>query len=346
MEGKNSKYSRAGVNIEKADSAKSRLAEIVRGTFTKNVIGDFGGFGSAFGLNGISGANNVLVSSADGVGTKLKVAFMAGRHDTIGHDLVNHLTNDILCMGARPLFFMDYIGMGKMNVDTATAIVKGVAEGCRENGCALLGGETAEMPGFYEDGEYDLAGFMVGAAKKSALPDKKSIKPGDFLIGFSSSGLHTNGYSLARHAFFELGKLPLNQIIPETGTSVADELLTVHRSYLKTILPYLEKKLFKAAAHITGGGFEGNISRILPPNVDAVIDTSLWKPTGVFRAIQRLADVSPEEMYRVFNMGMGMVTIIAAKDVPYLKKTMRAPDCEVVPLGAIVPGSGKVIIKL
>jgi phosphoribosylformylglycinamidine cyclo-ligase len=341
-----SKYSQAGVNIDLADKAKSRLAELVRGTFTENVIGDFGGFGSAFGTKGIAGADKVLVSSADGVGTKLKIAFATGRHDTVGHDLVNHLVNDILCMGARPLFFLDYIGLGQMDSDVVTAIVKGIADGCRENGCALLGGETAQMPGFYADGEYDLAGFIVGVARKSALPDKNSIKAGDFLVGFSSSGLHTNGYSLARRAFLELGNMPLDQIIPETGTSVADELLTVHRSYLKTILPYLEKKLFKAAAHITGGGFESNISRILPADVDAVIDTSLWKPSGVFRAIKRLADVSTEEMYRVFNMGIGMVTIVDGKDVPFLKKTMRAPNCEVVPLGAIVPGSGRAIIKL
>jgi len=340
------KYSQAGVNIEMADQAKARLAEMVRGTFTENVIGDFGGFGSVFGLEGIGGAANVLVSSADGVGTKLKLAFMTGRHDTIGHDLVNHLTNDILCMGARPLFFLDYIGMGKMDGDVVNSIVKGIADGCRENGCALLGGETAEMPGFYSAGEYDLAGFIVGIAKRNALPDKSSIRPGDYLIGFSSSGLHTNGYSLARHALFDLGKMPLDQIMPETGTTVADELLTIHRSYLKTILPYMERKLFKAAAHITGGGFEGNISRILPPDVDAVIDTSFWKPPGIFRAIQRLADVSPEEMYRVFNMGIGMVTVVEAKDVPYLKKTMRVPDCEVVPLGAVVPGSGKVTLKI
>jgi phosphoribosylformylglycinamidine cyclo-ligase len=202
------------------------------------------------------------------------------------------------------------------------------------------------MPGFYNDGEYDLAGFMVGVAKKSALPKRESIKPGDFLVGFSSSGLHTNGYSLARKAFFDIGKMPLNEILPETGAMLADELLTVHRSYLKTVYKYIEKGTFKAAAHITGGGFEGNISRILPSNVDAIIDTSLWKPPGIFRAIQRIADVSPEEMYRVFNMGIGLATVVAAKDVPYLRKTMKAPDCEVVPLGVIVEGSGKVKIKL
>jgi phosphoribosylformylglycinamidine cyclo-ligase len=345
MKGRENKYSQSGVDIEIADRAKSRLADIVRGTFTENVVGDFGGFGSAFDLKGLGAGDNVLISSADGVGTKLKVAFMTGRHDTVGHDLVNHLVNDILCMGARPLFFLDYIGLGTIDGDIVTSIVQGMADGCRENGCALLGGETAQMPGFYAKGEYDLAGFIVGVAKRSALPNKNSIKPGDYLVGFSSSGLHTNGYSLARKAFFDIGKMPLDQIIPETGASVADELLTVHRSYLKTLLPYLENGPFKAAAHITGGGFEGNISRILPPDVDAVIDTSLWKPSGVFRAVQRLANVSPEEMYRVFNMGIGMVTVVAARDVPYLRKTMRVPECEVVPVGAIVPGSGKVIFK-
>lgn len=346
MKPKNSKYSQAGVDIESADRAKKRLGKFVRSTFTENVVGDFGGFGSLFSLKGISGVGNVLVSSADGVGTKLKIAFLTGRHDTIGHDLVNHLTNDILCQGARPLFFMDYIGLGKMDEDKVTAIVKGIADGCLENGCALLGGETAEMPGFYVNGEYDLAGFMVGVAKKTALPNKENIKPGDFLIGFSSSGLHTNGYSLAREAFLEIGKMPLDQILPETGTTLADELLMIHRSYFKTIFNYVEKGTFKASAHITGGGFEGNVSRILPDNVDAIIDTSLWKPPGVFRAIQRLADVSSREMYRVFNMGIGLVSVVAPADVPYLRRTMKAPDCEVVPVGVIVEGAGKVKMKI
>jgi phosphoribosylformylglycinamidine cyclo-ligase len=345
MNKKLSKYGESGVDISQADQIKSRLADIVRGTFTPGVIGDFGGFGSAFSLKGI-GSGNVLVSSADGVGTKLKVAFMANRHDTVGHDLVNHLTNDILCMGARPLFFMDYIGLGKMDSAKVTDIVKGIAAGCAENGCALIGGETAEMPGFYSDGEYDLAGFMVGVAKQETLPNKAKIKPGDFLIGFSSSGLHTNGYSLARKAFFEIGKMPIDQVLPETGKPLRDELLAVHRSYLKTIFKYLDDGIFKAAAHITGGGFEGNITRILPPDLDAVIDTHLWNPPKLFRAIQHLADVDIEEMYRVFNMGIGMVTVVAAKDVPHLKKTMVVPECEVVPIGALIPGSGKVLLKL
>jgi phosphoribosylformylglycinamidine cyclo-ligase len=340
-----SKYSQAGVDIDSADLAKNRLAELVRGTFTKNVIGDFGGFGSAFSTAGL-GKDSVLVSSADGVGTKLKLAFLSGRHESVGHDLVNHLTNDILCMGAKPLFFLDYIGLGKMDGDVVSSIVKGIADGCKENGCALLGGETAQMPGFYSEGEYDLAGFMVGVAKKKAMPDKKTFKAGDFLIGFSSSGLHTNGYSLARHAFFDIAKLPINHILPETGASLVDELLTVHRSYLKTVYPYLEKKLFKAVAHITGGGFEGNINRILPSHLDAVIDTKLWMPPAIFRAIQKAADVDTREMYRVFNMGIGMVAVVAEKDLPYLKKVMRVPDCEVVPVGALIKGSGKVEVRI
>jgi len=344
MKHRGSKYSQAGVDIDLADSAKARLAEIVRSTFTENVVGDFGGFGAAFALKDM-GADSILVSSADGVGTKLKVAFMTGRHDTVGHDLVNHLVNDILCMGARPLFFLDYIGLGEMNDAVVSSIVRGVADGCRDNNCALLGGETAQMPGFYAPGEYDLAGFIVGMAQKKSLPEKKSIKPGDVIIGFSSSGLHTNGYSLARKAFFEIGGMLPDQIIPETGISVTDELLTVHRSYLKTVLPYIEKGLFRAVAHITGGGFEGNISRILPPNADAAIDTRLWRPPGIFRAIRRLADVTAEEMYRVFNMGIGMVAVVGAADVPFLRKGMRAPDCEVVPVGAIVRGKGKVFLK-
>jgi phosphoribosylformylglycinamidine cyclo-ligase len=346
MNDEKSRYREAGVDIESANRAKSRLVSLVRSSFTDGVIGDFGGFGSAFSLKGIGGSGKVLVSSADGVGTKLKIAIMTGRHDTIGHDLVNHLVNDILCLGARPLFFMDYIGLGRMDENVVPSIVSGVVAGCKENRCALLGGETAEMPGFYGEGEYDLAGFIVGVADRTMLPEKEALRAGDVLIGFSSSGLHTNGFSLARKAFFDIGKMPLDQILPETGTTLKDELLIIHRSYFKTIYPYFKKKLFKSVAHITGGGFEGNISRILPSNIDAVIDTSFWKPPGVFRAIQRLADVDIVEMYRVFNMGIGMVAVVEAKDVPYLRKTMRVPDCEVVPVGLLTQGAGKVALKI
>jgi phosphoribosylformylglycinamidine cyclo-ligase len=340
------RYAEAGVDIDSAEKAKSRLTELVRGTFTEKVAGDFGDFGAVFSLRGLGGADNYLVSSTDGVGTKLKVAIMASKHDTIGHDLVNHLVNDILCLGARPLFFMDYIGLGKMNEDIVYTLVKGFSEGCKENSSALLGGETAEMPGLYAENEYDLAGFVVGIARKSMLTGKNEIKPGDILVGFSSSGLHTNGYSLARKAFFEIGKMTLDNNIPETGTRLGDELLTIHRSYLSTVFPLIKRKLIKAAAHITGGGFEGNISRILPSNVDAVVDTTFWKPPGVFRAIERLAGVEREEMYRVFNMGVGFVAIVEQKSRPALRKMLKAANCEVVPAGIITEGTGKVKLKL
>jgi phosphoribosylformylglycinamidine cyclo-ligase len=340
------RYAEAGVDIDSAERAKSRLAELVKRTFSENVAGDFGDFGAVFSLKGIGGADNYLVSSADGVGTKLKVAIMASRHDTIGHDLVNHLVNDILCLGARPLFFMDYIGLGKMDADIVYNLVKGFSNGCAENGCALLGGETAEMPGLYAENEYDLAGFAVGVTRKSMLAGKNDIKPGDILVGFSSSGLHTNGYSLARRAFFEIGKMTLEDNIPETGTRLGDELLTIHRSYLSTVFHPMKRKLIKAVAHITGGGFEGNISRILPSNVDAVVDTTFWKPPGVFRAIQRLAGVEREEMYRVFNMGIGLVAIVEQKNRPALRRMLKAPNCEVVPAGIITEGTGKVKLKL
>ena len=340
------RYAEAGVDIDSAEKAKSRLTELVRGTFSENVAGDFGDFGAVFSLKGISGADNYLVSSADGVGTKLKVAIMASRHDTVGHDLVNHLVNDILCLGAKPLFFMDYIGLGKMDEDVVYALVIGFSNGCKENGCALMGGETAEMPGIYAENEYDLAGFVVGMARKSMLTDKQAIKPGDILIGFSSSGLHTNGYSLARKAFFDIGKMTLDDVIPEAGTRLGDELLMIHRSYFSTIYPLMKKKLIKAVAHITGGGFEGNISRILPSNVDAVVDTTYWKPPGVFRAIERLAGVEREEMYRVFNMGIGLVAIVGEKNRPALRKMLKSPNCEVVPAGFITEGTGRVKLKL
>jgi len=339
------KYADSGVDMDSADRAKSRLAELVRSTITDDRAGEFGHFGGSFSLKALGGVNNHLVSSVDGVGTKLRVAIMASRHDTVGHDLVNHLTNDILCMGARPLFFMDYIGLGRMNEDKVVSIVKGFAEGCMENACALLGGETSEMPGLYAGDDYDLAGFIVGTAKRSIMPDRNEIRPGDRLVGFSSSGLHTNGYSLARKAFFEIGKMSLDDVIPETRTRLGDELLTVHRSYLTSLYPLVKKKLIKALVHITGGGFEGNISRVLPSNVDALVDTTFWFPPGVFKAIQRLADVEREEMYRVFNMGVGMVAIVAMEDIPALRKALKNPNCEVVRAGVIVEGTGKVKLK-
>ena len=338
-------YKRAGVDIESADRAKSRLGELVRSTFTGQVSGDFGDFGSAFSLQGLGGKDKYLVSSVDGVGTKLKVAFMAGKHDTIGHDLVNHLVNDILCLGAKPLFFMDYIGLGKMDGDVVYDIVKGISDGCRENGLALLGGETAEMPGFYSDGEYDLAGFIAGITEKTPLPDKNTMEPGDLVLGYSSTGLHTNGYSLARKAFFEDGKMSLDDVLPETGTRLGNELLNVHFSYLDTIYPLIQKKLIKGAAHITGGGFEGNISRILPSNLDAEINTFHWFPPGIFKAVQRLAGIPTEEMYRVFNMGIGFVTVSGEQQRPLLGKNLKRAGCEVVPIGTLREGNGKVILN-
>lgn len=339
------KYREAGVDLESADKAKSRLGELVRSTFTERVSGDFGDFGSAISLRGYGGQNKFLVSSVDGVGTKLKVAFMSGRHDTIGHDLVNHLVNDILCLGASPLFFMDYIGLGKMDGDVVHDIVNGISNGCRQNGLALLGGETAEMPGFYSEGEYDLAGFIAGVAENGLLPNKNAMEPGDLVIGFSSNGLHTNGFSLARKAFFEYGKMKLDDRVPETETKLGDELLKIHFSYLNTIYPLIKKKLVKGAAHITGGGFEGNISRILPSNIDAEINTYNWFPPGIFKAIQRLAEVPAEEMYRVFNMGIGFVIIVNQKQLPLLRKHLDASECEVVPVGTLLEGSGKVILR-
>jgi len=339
------RYREAGVDLDSADKAKSRLGELVRGTFSNKVAGDFGDFGSAFSLKGLTGKERFLVSSVDGVGTKLKIAFMSGRHDTMGHDLVNHLVNDILCLGARPIFFMDYIGLGKMNGDVVFDIVRGIADGCIENGCALLGGETAEMPGFYAEGEYDIAGFIAGVADKDILPGKKALKPGDLILGFSSNGLHTNGYSLARKALFDIGKMKLDDVVPETGTRLGDELLKIHFSYFNTIYPLMKKRLIKAAAHITGGGFEGNVSRILSPRVDAVINTYHWFPPGIFKTIMRLGNVGVEEMYRVFNMGIGFIAIVGEKDRPRLRKYLDAGNCEVIPIGVLRKGTGKVVLQ-
>jgi phosphoribosylformylglycinamidine cyclo-ligase len=268
----------------------------------------------------------VLVASADGVGTKLRVAFMAGVHDTIGVDLVNHCVNDILVQGARPLFFLDYLATGRLDPQVAVKIVEGLARGCRENGCALLGGETAEMPGFYADGEYDVAGFIVGAVSRSRVIDGRSIRDGDVLIGLPSSGLHTNGYSLARRIAFETAGLAMSSFVPELGRSIGDVLLQPHRSYLRVITPLLEARALKGMAHITGGGITDNLPRILPDGVHAVIDRSTWQVPAVFAWLQRTGSVPREDMFRTFNMGVGMIIACAAEDERSVLRLLERAD--------------------
>src|SRR5437899_3179402 len=289
------RYRDAGVDLDEADRAVGAIRKLPRATFTPGVLTDIGTFGASYGLAGWK--NPVLVSSADGVGTKLKVAFLAGRHDTVGEDLVNHCVNDIAVQGARPLFFLDYFAVGKLDARVAEAVVSGIARGCRNNGLALIGGETAEMPGMYAESEYDLAGFIVGAAERSELLTGKTARAGDILLALPSTGLHTNGYSLARKLFFDVAGYGPKTLLPEVGATVGDALLAVHRSYLKPIRALMNGKLLRGAAHITGGGITDNTPRMLPAGLGVAIDTSSWTPPPLFEALRRIGKV-PDDDYR------------------------------------------------
>src|SRR5215213_2425075 len=297
-------YRDAGVDIDAANEAKERIKRLARSTFTPNVLTEIGSFGGMFraGFNEMS--EPVLVSSADGVGTKLRVAFMTGIHNTVGYDLVGHCVNDILVQGARPLFFLDYIAAGRLVPDTIAAVIEGLARGCKETGCVLIGGETAEMPGFYAEGEYDVAGFIVGVVDRPRIIDGPGIAPGDLLIGLPSVGLHTNGYSLARKLLFEVAGYEPGTYVEELGRTVSDELLKPHRSYLRAIEGLLDSHVIKGLAHITGGGLLENIPRILPGGTAAEIDAGSWPVLPVFDLLARLGNVAEREMYRTFNMGV------------------------------------------
>jgi len=313
-------YQQAGVNIDEADSAVGSIREMARKTFTKNVLTDIGSFGGGFLLKGFR--QPVLVSSADGVGTKLKVAFLTGKHSTIGEDLVNHCVNDIAVQGATPLFFLDYFATGKLNARVAASVVSGIARGCERNKCALIGGETAEMPGLYHDGEYDLAGFIVGVVEKKRMITGKSIKPGDVLLGLPSTGLHTNGYSLARKLLFEIAGHNVNTQLDELGTSVAKELLKLHRSYLAPLRALHEKKILKGAAHITGGGITDNTPRILPKGLGVTVDTSSWPVLPVFELLRKIGDIPEADWRRTFNLGIGMIFVVSPSDTKKACKTL------------------------
>ena len=335
-------YKSAGVDIEAADSAKERLRALVESTFTKGTRGRFGGFGGMFRVP-TDVPSPVLVASADGVGTKIKVAIDAHRHDTIGHDLVNHCVNDILVQGAHPLFFLDYVAFGRLEPDVAEAIVTGVAAGCRENGCALLGGETAEMPGVYLPPDYDLAGFIVGYVDEGRILGADRVRQEDLLVALASTGMHTNGYSLARLIVAQRLMLGPADLFPGAQSTVSDVLLAVHRSYLRPLSPVLD--VTHAMAHITGGGLPGNVSRALPDTCDAVIETSSWAVPNVFQVLQRAGDVSREEMFRTFNMGVGMVVITDAQSADAVIASARATGVEAWIAGRVVRGSGNVILE-
>lgn len=336
------RYRSAGVDIDASDSAKDRIKAVVESTFTSGVVGAFGGFGGMFKVPA-DVKNPILVSSADGVGTKIKVAIEAGRHDTIGHDLVNHCTNDILAQGAFPLFFLDYVAFGKLEPEVVEQVVRGVAAGCRENECALVGGETAEMPGLYTPPDYDLAGFIVGCVPEHNVLGSHRVKAGDVLVAFESSGLHTNGYSLARKIVSERLNLSVDSTFPESSVSVADVLLAVHRSYLSVVRPVVEQ--VHAIAHITGGGLPGNMNRMLPAGLDCVVDMASWEIPSVFRVLEKAGEVPRDEMFRAFNMGVGMVVASEPAQVePILAAASRAKVRAWV-LGDVRPGAGNVILS-
>ena len=336
-------YRDAGVDIDAAEDSKERIRRHVESTFTKGTRGAFGGFGGMFRMpDGLR--SPLLVSSADGVGTKVKVAIEAGRHDTIGHDLVNHCVNDILVQGATPLFFLDYVAFGALDPAAVEGVVAGVASGCRENGCALLGGETAEMPGLYTPPDYDLAGFIVGVVEEERVLGAARVRAGDVLVALESSGLHTNGYSLARRIVAERMRLKADDPFPEgEGRSVADVLLAVHRSYLPVLRGCLDH--IRAMAHITGGGLPGNLNRALPPHLDAHVDTGSWVVPAVFQALERAGGVERAEMFRAFNMGVGMVVITDPGSADRVIAAAAAGGVTAWHLGRVVPGTGRVILN-
>jgi phosphoribosylformylglycinamidine cyclo-ligase len=334
-------YRSAGVDIDAGNETVRRIRALAKGTFTPDVLSDIGSFGGLFRLPSGAAAEPVLVASADGVGTKLKLAFMSGRHDTVGQDLVNHCVNDILVQGARPLFFLDYLATGRLAPKVAEEIVSGMALACRENGCALLGGETAEMPGFYADGEYDLAGFIVGLVDRPRLVDGRDLVPGDVLIGIPSTGLHTNGYSLARRIVFDVLKLTFDSHVPELGTSIGDALLVPHRSYLGAVQPLLDRQLVKGLAHITGGGITENLPRIFPDGRGAVVSRDGWDVPPLFTFLRDGGGVSDDEMLRAFNMGIGMIVACDARyqsEVLSILQTGGGRGATVI--GSIVEGAG------
>jgi len=337
-------YSDAGVDIDAATRATDKIKELARRTFNQRTLSEIGSFGGMFDGAFPNLSQPVLVASADGVGTKLKIAFATGVHNTVGRDLVNHCVNDILVQGARPLFFLDYVATGKLSPDVVASVVEGVTNGCRENGCVLLGGETAEMPGFYQDGEYDIAGFIVGVVDRNKIIDGKTIAAGDVLLALPSAGLHTNGYSLARKLFFEVAGYKPDTHIPELGMTAGEALLLPHLSYLKPLDGLLDKGLIKGLAHITGGGLTDNIPRILPEGTAVKIRKDSWRKPPLFELMRRLGNVSEPEMYRTFNVGVGMVIVCSATDAEAITSHLRTHGETVYEIGNVVTGNREVQI--
>jgi phosphoribosylformylglycinamidine cyclo-ligase len=338
-------YSDAGVDIDAATRATDKIKELARRTFNERTLSEIGSFGGMFDGAFPNLKQPVLVASADGVGTKLKIAFSTGVHNTVGRDLVNHCVNDILVQGARPLFFLDYIATGKLLPEVVAEIVAGVANGCRENGCVLLGGETAEMPDFYATGEYDIAGFIVGVADREKIIDGKGITPGDVLLALPSVGLHTNGYSLARKLLLEVAGYEVDTRLEALEMTVGEALLQTHLSYLKPLNELLDSGMIKGLAHITGGGLTDNIPRILPEGAAVEIDKGSWPVLPIFKLMQEIGSVSEAEMYRTFNMGVGMVVVTSATDKAAAESHLREQGTAVYQIGRVSKGDQEVTIR-
>jgi phosphoribosylformylglycinamidine cyclo-ligase len=337
-------YRDAGVDIDAANRATDKIKELARATFNARTLSEIGSFGGMFDGAFPTMRRPVLVASADGVGTKLKVAFATGIHNTIGRDLVNHCVNDILVQGARPLFFLDYIATGKLAPDTITGIVEGIANGCSENGCVLLGGETAEMPGFYADGEYDVAGFIVGAVDQEKVIDGQAIAPGDVVLGLPAVGLHTNGYSLARKLFFEVAGYGPNDYLDELGETVGAALLKPHVSYLRALKGLLDPGILKGLAHITGGGLLENIPRILAEGTSVEIKRGSWPVLPIFRSMQRMGNIDNSEMFRTFNMGVGMIVVCAEANASRIKTHVESCNEACYEIGRVTRGDRRVTL--
>lgn len=331
-------YKQAGVNIDEADRAVSSIREMAQRTFNASVLTDIGSFGGGYALKGFQ--KPVLVSSADGVGTKLKVAFMTKRHNTVGEDLVNHCVNDIAVQGATPLFFLDYFSVGHLDAKVAAEVVRGIARGCEANGCALIGGETAEMPGLYQKGEYDLAGFIVGVVERDRMLTGKQIREGDVLLGLPSTGLHTNGYSLARKLLFEVAGYRPSKRIASLGCTVGEELLKVHRSYLAPLQKLHKAGILKGAAHITGGGITDNTPRVLPQGLGVEVKIGSWPVLPVFELLKQIGDIPDADWRRTFNLGIGMIFVVSRKDLAAAERILKGQGETCYRIGQVVKGKG------
>jgi phosphoribosylformylglycinamidine cyclo-ligase len=335
-------YADAGVNIDQGNRTKQRIKYLAHKTFTKGVLSEVGGFGALFAIDKTKYIDPVLVSSVDGVGTKLKLAFEMKVHHTIGADLVNHCVNDIAVQGAAPMFFMDYLATGRLQPEVAEKVVEGLADACKHNGCALIGGETAEMPGFYPDGEYDLAGFIVGVVERDRVITGKAVEAGDIILGLPSTGLHTNGYSLARKLLFEVAQYEPETYVNEIKGKVGNELMLTHRSYWAIIKKLIAAECVSALAHITGGGITENLPRVLPRGVSAIIEYGTWPVQPIFTHMQKLGNVPHEEMMRTFNMGIGMLAVVPAKKFKKAQTVLDRAGEKYYAVGRIVKGERKV----